>query len=521
MALWNALYEPLDRACSYYSDRTAVIDGDRSITYSELQKWTNRVGNGLIAAGVNRGDAVGLLMPNCLEFIPTQQGIWKSGGAMVQMQAKASADDQLRFVTSSGATTLVYHSDFDDVVAGWGDRCPELRTLIRLSDGPPIEGSLDYAQLFDAQPDHAPGVDIQLDDLALIMYTSGSTGVPKGVRHTHRSWGCAAIVSGMEIGDIMPGEVFAHGAPLTHFTQIFVLPTLMRGGTTVVLPGLDVDMVFDAIEKYGITAMALVPTVVYVMLAHPRRNSVDLSSLRTIVYAGSPIAPDRLREAIDLFGNVFVQAYAGTEPGFISCLRKEDHRVDSPEAIERLASAGRPMYHVQLSIQDPDDNPVPAGESGEICARQDGAMTGYLDASKNHEAMRGGWVHSGDIGYVDENGFLFIVDRVKDMVVTGGFNVFPRQIEDVLLTHQGVAQCAVIGVPDPKWGEAVKAIVVRSEDATVTEDELKALVKAHKGAVWAPKSVDFIDALPLNPSGKIDKKTLKAPFWAGQTRRVN
>lgn len=520
MAMWNAIYEPLDRACGYYRDRTALIDGDRSVAYGELEQWTNRIGNGLRELGVRSEDPVGLLMPNCLEFIPTQYGIWKSGGAMVQMQARASAEDLLHFLTTSGAKTLIYHDYFDAVVATFIDRVPSLQ-LIRLSDEPKADGPLDYSTFFGGQSDSAPGAEPQLDDLALIMYTSGSTGTPKGVRHTHRSWGTACIVAGMEIGDIQPGEVFAHGAPLTHFTQIFVLPTLMRGGTTVVLPGLDVDLLLDTIEKYRVTGIAVVPTVIYLMLAHPRRDAVDRASLRTVVYAGSPMAPDRLREAVDVFGQVFVQAYAGTEPGFMSCLRKEDHRVDSPEAIERLASAGRAMYHVKLSIQDYDDRPVSTGEPGEICARQDGQMAGYLDASMNPEAIRDGWVHSGDIGYVDEDGYLFLVDRKKDMVVTGGFNVFPRQIEDVLLTHRGVEQCAVIGVPDPKWGEAVKAVVVRREGSTVTDAELIALVKERKGGVWAPKTVDFVDAIPTNASGKLDKKTLKAPYWAGQTRKVN
>ncbi|GAA4385830.1 long-chain fatty acid--CoA ligase [Tsukamurella soli] len=470
--------------------------------------------------GVTRGESVGLLMPNCLEFIPTQYGIWKSGAAMVQMQARASANDLLHFLTTSGATTLIYHDKFDDVVAGFADRCPSLRRLIRLS-GARIDGAIDYAQFFGAQPDHPPAVDVQPDDLALIMYTSGSTGTPKGVRHTHRSWGTAAIVAGMEIGDIAAGEVFAHGAPLTHFTQIFVLPTMMRGGTTVVLPGLDVDLLLDTIERHRVTAIALVPTVIYVMLAHPRRTEADLSSLRTVVYAGSPMAPDRLREAVDVFGQVFVQAYAGTEPGFMSCLRKEDHRVDTSADVARLASAGRVMYHVELTIQDGDDNPVPTGVTGEICARQDGAMIGYLDSSKDDEALRNGWVHSGDIGYLDEDGYLFIVDRKKDMVVTGGFNVFPRQIEDVLMSHRNVAQCAVIGIPDDKWGEAVKAVVVRAVGSTVTDAELIALVKERKGSVWAPKSVDFVDSLPVNASGKLDKKTLKAPYWVGHSRLVH
>ena len=179
------------------------------------------------------------------------------------------------------------------------------------------------------------------------------------------------------------------------------------------------------------------------------------------------------------------------------------------------------MFHVDVSIQNEQDQPLPVGETGEICTQQAGSMAGYLDSSADAEAMRDGWVHSGDIGYLDEDGYLYIVDRKKDMVVSGGFNVFPRQIEDVLMSHQDVAMCAVIGVPDEKWGEAVKAIVVCREGSTVDAAELKALVKERKGSVWAPKSVDFVDVLPTNASGKIDKRSLKEPYWAGQSRRVH
>lgn len=524
MSTPKLLYSAFDRACLFYPDRIALVEGDRSCTYDEMGRWSHRVANGLIELGVEHGDRVGLLMPNCLEFVPTQHGIWKTGAAAVQMQAMASVDDWAHVLTTSAATTLIYHDRFDDAIAKIRRACPAVVRVIRLSttgDGAPLEGVLDYSAAFDGRPEHAPGVDVQPDDLGFVMFTSGSTGLPKGARHTHRSWVQTAIVAGMEIGDIRPGEVFAHGAPLTHFSQIFLQPTFMRGGTNVILPGLDVETIFAAVAKYRITAIALVPTVIYMMLDHPASADTDLSSLRTIAYAGSPMAPDRLGEAIGVFGDVFVQAYGGTEPGFMTCLRKEDHRVDDASARARLSSAGRAMFHVDVSIQDEYDRPLPVGEVGEICTQQTGSMAGYLDASVDADAIRGGWVHSGDIGYLDELGYLYIVDRKKDMVVTGGLNVFPRQVEDLLMSHDDVAMCAVIGVPDDKWGEAVKAVVVRRRGAGVDAAELKALVRERQGPVWTPKTVDFVDALPLNASGKLDKRTLKESYWAGQQRRVH
>jgi acyl-CoA synthetase (AMP-forming)/AMP-acid ligase II len=294
------------------------------------------------------------------------------------------------------------------------------------------------------------------------------------------------------------------------------------------LPGLEVDGLLSNIQRHRVTATALVPTIIYLLLDHPCRSRFDVSSLRTIVYAGAPIAPERLREALEVFGPIFVQTYAGTEQGYVSCLRKDEHLrtgkdEDDERWIARLASAGRPMSQVQLSIQDDKDRELPIGETGEICSRQPGQMVGYLDAARNQETVRDGWVHTGDIGYLDDSGFLHIVDRKKDMVVSGGFNVFPRQVEDVLSTHPAVAQSAVVGVPHPKWGEAVVAVVVAHAGeitGPALEVDLISHVKAALGSVPAPKSVLFADELPLNPAGKVDKKAIRKPFWQGQARQI-
>ena len=320
-----------------------------------MQRRANQVAWGLAALGVAPGERIGLLLPNMLEFIPTQHGIWKAGAVVVQMPTRAPAAVQLANLDQAGATTLIYHAAFDDVARELADGLPNLRTLIRLAApaavgqalaGAGADGQLepsaavDYETHFDAQPDTAPNVIVHEHDEAYILFTSGSTGEPKGVVNSHFTWAHYSITAGLEIADTRPGEVFAHGAPLTHFTQVFVMPTFLRGGTNVMLPGLDIDGLLDAIERYRVTATAVVPTVVYLLLDHPRRASADLSSLRTMIYAGSPIAPGRLREALDAFGPIFVQTYAGTEPGYVSCLRKEDHRVGDDTDRKRLASAG-------------------------------------------------------------------------------------------------------------------------------------------------------------------------------------
>jgi acyl-CoA synthetase (AMP-forming)/AMP-acid ligase II len=541
--MWGTLPAVFDRVCLYYADSMAIIDDDRRLTYRQMQSWANRVANGLGVLGVEKGDRVGLLLPNILEFIPTQHGIWKAGAVLVQMPTRSAVGGHRIILGQAGATTLIYHAQFDAVVAELLDGLPDVKRVIRLAGGHGAAAAaanaaaavsagagpttvldapdvLDYRTFFDSQPDSPPSVSLSEDDDAYVLFTSGSTGEPKGVVNSHFTWAHYSITAGLEIADIRPGEIFAHGAPLTHFTQIFVMPTFLRGGVNVMLPGLDADVLLKTIERERVTATAVVPTIVYLLLDHPGRTSFDLSSLNTVVYAGSPIAPERLREALDAFGPIFVQTYAGTEPGYVSCLRKEDHRVDTEQGLRRLASAGRPIPYVQVTIQDEKDQPLPVGEPGEICSRQLGQMLTYVDPARNTEALRDGWVHTGDIGFLDSDGFLYIVDRKKDMVVSGGFNVFPRQVEDVLLTHPAVAQAAVVGVPHEKWGESVLAVVVAKPSETVREGDLIAHVKRELGSVPAPKSIVFCDSLPVNPAGKVDKKAIRAPYWAGRGREI-
>ncbi|HSV40013.1 MAG TPA: AMP-binding protein [Nocardioidaceae bacterium] len=515
----------LDRACGYYRENVAIVDGDQKLTYGELLDLSDQIGHGLVSLGLQKGERVGLLLPNSLEFIPAQHGIWRAGGVLVQMPTRAAASVHTANLDQTAATTLIYHASFDDVVAEMRNKLPKLDRLIRVGGSSSDSEDIDFAALVAGQPVGRPDVALGEHDEAYVLFTSGSTGEPKGVVQSHFTWAHYSITAGLEIGDIRFGEVFAHGAPLTHFTQIFVHPTFLRGGTNVMLPGLDVDGLLAAIDRDKITATAVVPTIIYLLLDHPRRSSYDLSSLQSMIYAGSPIAPDRLREALDVFGPIFIQTYAGTEPGYISCMRKTDHKVDTEEDVKRLASAGRPMFQVQISIQDDEDNHLPVGEVGEICSKQLGQMLGYVDASRNAEALRDGWVHTGDIGRLDDDGFLYLVDRKKDLVVSGGFNVFPRQVEDVLTGDPAVAQAAVIGVPHEKWGEAVHAFVVLKEGADITAGDatkgrLVGRVKEVLGSVCAPKSVDFLDELPVNPAGKVDKKALRAPFWAGRDRQV-
>jgi fatty-acyl-CoA synthase len=313
---------------------------------------------------------------------------------------------------------------------------------------------------------------------------------------------------------------FLIATPLSHAGAAFFVPTLLRGGSIVVLPHFDPEKVLETIEKYRITATMLVPTMIYVLLDHPKFGEYDLSSLETIFYGASAMSPARLKEGIEKLGPVFFQFYGQAECAMsITVLRRSEHDPDDPA---RLASCGRPVPWLRVALLDDDLNEVPQGEPGEICVQGPLVMSGYLNKpEQTAETLRGGWLHTGDVARADKDGYLTIVDRKKDMIVTGGFNVFPREVEDVISAHPGVAAVAVVGVPDDKWGEAVKAVVVRRPGAEVDPAELIAAVKEKKGSVQAPKSVDFVDAIPLSPLGKPDKKTLRARYWEGAERGVN
>ncbi|RYD87738.1 MAG: acyl-CoA synthetase, partial [Sphingomonadales bacterium] len=384
---------------------------------------------------------------------------------------------------------------------------PDLR-LLSLGQDP---GSQDLCALADrqaARPLVAPTLDGS--ELYRFSYTGGTTGKPKGVRSTH-GYGGFALMAQLAEWD-WPEEVrMLICAPLSHIGAAMFLPTLIKGGSMIVMPGFDALATLEAIEKYRITCTLLVPTMIYALLDHPRFAEFDLSSLECVYYGASAMAPSRLKEGIEKLGPVFYQFYGQTEATqMVTALRRHEHKLDDPF---RMASCGRPLPWVTVALLDDDGHEVPEGQPGEICVRGPVVMTGYHNRpEQTAEALKDGWLHTGDVAIRDRDGYLRIVDRKKDMIVTGGFNVFPREVEDVISAHPGVAACAVIGVPDAHWGEAIKAVVVRRAGAEVDPAELIALVREKKGGVQTPKTVDFLDAIPVTAIGKPDKKALRALY---------
>jgi fatty-acyl-CoA synthase len=500
-------------------DRPAIHLGDDALTARQLAQHVSRYTQAYAGLGIAAGTSVAILSANRPEVLFATGASMLSGARNTALHPLGSLEDHAYVLRDAGIQALVFDPGFADRAAALRERVPGLTRLLSLGPCDVGDDLIALAAACQPRPLVAPAVDPEA--ISSIAYTGGTTGEPKGVMSTYRS--TAAMAQIMLAEWQWPAELrHLVCTPLSHAGAAFLIPVLTRGGSLVVLPRFDAGQVLAAIERHRITSLFLVPSMVYALLDHPDFAATDLSSLQTVFYGASPMSPARLQEAIRKIGPVFFQFYGQTEaPQTVFVMRKEEHDADD---LARLASCGRPVPWLHVALLDDEGAVVPRGEPGEICVRGPLVMNGYWNKpGQTAEAFRHGWLHTGDIAREDDDGFYTIVDRKKDMIVSGGFNVFPREIEDVLATHPAVSASAVIGVPDPKWGEAVKAVIVPRAGASASEslaEELTALVKEHKGPHHAPKSVDFTDAIPLTPVGKPDKKVLRARYWSHAGRQV-
>lgn len=506
------------RAIRRGGDRPALVLEDQVITYRQYGDMLSRWIQALEARGLKKGDAIATLSSNRPEALLTTSIAYLMGLRITWMHPMASEDDHAYLLEDSGVKTLFVDPEaFAERARALKARIPGLTTLLGFGPNDFGEDFSATAAKFSPAPlvAHAGS-----DDVCVLIYTGGTTGKPKGVIHTHRVHVTMVMYELAEWD--WPEEVrFLAMTPITHAAGAMLMAVMLRSGTFVMNKGFEAQKFFALVEKHRITSTFLVPTMIYVLLDHPGIESANLDSLKLIIYGAAPMAPARLVEGIRAFGPVFMQLYAQSEaPNCVTVLRRIDH--DPVNHPERLASCGSPIGNNQVKLLDDDGGEVPLGEVGELCVRGPLVMSGYWNKpEETARAMRHGWLYTGDLARADADGFLYIVDRSKDMIISGGFNVYPREVEDVLTQHPGVAAAAVIGVPDEKWGEAVKALVVLRAGAGVTAEELIALVRKGKGAVQAPKSIDFVDSLPVTGLGKPDKKAIRAKYWQGQQRAIH
>ena len=400
-----------------------------------------------------------------------------------------------------------------------------LKNVICLSNTP--KGMIDYEALLASGSDAEPDVmdSIKPQDILVLQYTGGTTGTPKAPMHTHDTWVRMAYDLNRELMDTSGNDVMMHVAPLTAASSAFLLGETIEGVTQILLRKFNPEEVFETIQKYRVTQTMLIPTMVQMLLYHPSIRRYDLSSLKTCAYGASPFPQEHLKAAVSYFGNIFTQYYGMSEAMIpVLTLRKSEHILEgTPAEIARLGSAGRCNIPIQVEVVNGNDKPVKPGEVGEIRIKGYMVMQGYWHRTREtKEKLRNGWMYSGDMATVDEEGYVFIVDRKDYMIISGGFNVYPKEVEDFISTHPAVLHVCVFGVPHEKWGETVKAVVSLKEGFTVSEQDIINFCREGGLAGYKrPTSIDFLSELPLTAVGKIDKKALKNPFWMKKQKNVN
>lgn len=510
-----------------HRDKPVLFLGDTTLTGGQLAMRISQYIAALDALGAGTGATVGLLSLNRPEVLMIIGAGQTQGYRRTALHPLGSLDDHAYVLTDAGATSLIIDPNPMFVARALGllERVPSLTSVLTL--GPvPAELAEVGVDLIAAAAAHEPtalvAAELPPDHIGGLTYTGGTTGKPKGVMGTV---GSILSMTTVQLAEWEWPEQprFLMCTPLSHAGAAFFTPTIVKGGEMIVLPKFDPAEVLATIEERRITATMLVPSMIYALLDHPDSRTRDLSSLETVYYGASAMNPVRLAEAIDRFGPIFAQYYGQSEaPMAITYLAKGDHDA------KRLTSCGRPTLFARVALLDTHGDPVPRGEVGEICVSGPLLAGGYWNLPEaTAETFRDGWLRTGDMAREDEDGFYFIVDRVKDMIVTGGFNVFPREVEDVVAEHPAVAQVCVIGTPDEKWGEAVTAVIVLRPEQPSDADavaavtaQIQAAVKDRKGSVQAPKQVVVVDSVPVTALGKPDKKAVRAQFWAGTARAI-
>lgn len=513
--------EHFARAVKRYPDRPMVISGDEVVTHAEMGKLVERIASAIVGRGIAAGTHIGLLTPNHALGIACQYAILQAGCVWVPVNYRSSAPEIARQLSLLDVRWLFFHASMEELVTSIAPQLPQLEGLVALDRATAqAPAMLDWAATF---PAGAVMPERRMDDPILILTTGGTTGEPKGAVHTNRTLE-ANMANYWSTFDFREPPVHLVVAPLTHAAGVVHWAMVGVGATAVLSPSADPATILALVEKHRATVLFLPPTIIYMLLAHAELARHDCSSLRYFLFGAAPMSVEKLREAIARFGPILWHLYGSTETlvmntvfaaaDLAAVLHDEQHAA-------RIASAGREGPFSRIAIVDLEDRLLPANEVGEIVVRGQFVMTGYYRAPEKTAAARfGDWHRTGDVGYLDDDGYLFIVDRKGDMIISGGFNVYPAEVEQVVLAHPAVQDCVVVGIPHDKWGEAVLAAVELKPGMKLDEAELIAHCKARLGSVKAPKTVTIVDQLPRSAVGKTLRRAVRAPYWAGRERAI-
>jgi len=516
------LTQGVHRSALQKPDGFATIMDERRRTWRQFKDRVARLAAGLVGNGLKRGDRVSVVALNSDWYIEAYMAIWWSGAVIVPGNTRWALGEHVHAIRDSGSQMLMVDSNFIQLIAPIAEQL-QLEKIYLLGEGEPPKGVVSTEALIS---EFSPIVDAcgHDDDLAGLFYTGGTTGWPKGVMLSHRSL-ISNFFSSRATFPTSNDAIFLHSPPMFHLADAaMIIHMTMIGGTHVVVPFFSPENVANAIAKERVTDIVLVPTMFAMMAEYASTRAVDFGTVRIVAYGASPISETLLKQAMTLFPNAgFRQAYGQTELSPAATMLTPEFHRPSAKGKSYLRSAGRAMIGVDIKIVDDCLEEVGANLVGEIMVRSPGAMLGYWGKPElTAETMVGGWIRTGDAGYLDDEGFLYVVDRLKDMIISGGENVFSAEVENALSAHPAVAECAVIGLPDEKWGERVHAIVRLKAGATAELDELVVHCRALIAGYKCPRSVELrSEPMPVSAAGKVLKTELRKPYWSGSDRSVN
>lgn len=509
----------ITRSARYWPDHIAVADSQTRVSYAQLERRSNRLASGLVSLGVAVGEHVAILAANRVELVEAEVALYKAAMVKVPINARLSLDEVVRVLEDSCSVALITDATFAQALATRRAELPLLRQLIVLEgEG----GDLGYAALLERGSEAALGLDPADDTLAVLHYTSGSSGVLKAAM---LSFGNRKALVRKSIASPTrrsgPGDVMAHVGPITHASGMQIMPLLAVGACNLLLDRYDDRLLLETIQRERVTRLFLVPAMINRLVNYPGVERFDLSSLKLVMYGAAPMAPALVKKAIELFGPILVQGYgAGETCSLVTVLTEQDHLVEDGD-YQRLASCGRCYFETDLRVVNEAFEDVAPGEVGEIVVKGPDVMQGYWRApALTAEVMRDGYYLTGDLAKVDAQGYVFIVDRKKEMIISGGFNVYPSEVEQVIYGFPEVFEVAVVGVPDAQWGEAVRAVVVLKPGAQLEAAELIERCGRALAGFKKPRGVDFVRELPKNPNGKVVRRLVRDTYWQHSERRI-